>query len=74
MADRKKGSIPDDPTHQKPKPSDASRPVHYSGPLASDEGNEESSRKAPRYYGPAGAGGDVEREDHRGKGPKGYRR
>lgn len=85
---QKKKSIPDDPTHQ-----DGGRTVdkgNYSGPLQSDAGNEESYRKAPRYYPEAGSarggatgryqpgwtgvGGDVHGEDNRGKGPKGYTR
>ncbi len=85
MAKKEKG-IPDDPTHE----DAAADKRNYAGPLKSDSGNEESYRKAPHYYpdagsaqrgttgryqtGWSGVGGDVHREDNRGKGPKGYTR
>lgn len=90
MTDRRK-SMPNDPTHEKSgEEGPATNLGPYAGPLASDEGNEESQREAPNYSsandhdrpaeagryqtGWSGVGGDLDREDNRGKGPKGYKR
>lgn len=90
MSDRRKSMPDDPTHEKSGGEGPASNLGPYAGPLASDEGNEENQREAPNYgtasvhdrpagagryqTGWSGVGGDLDREDNRGKGPKGYKR